>query len=336
MLLEPRERVVGQHLGPQVGVVTGRVAVAPDVLEVAGTVARRHVAEVDVVLLQRVGLERVGVLQRGVGAQRVPVHVEQRGRDQLGHVVALVEVAGLLDLVDQRLRHRLAGLVVLGVVGEHLRIGRPVLVELRRELDEVARRVGARQRRVLLVGEHAVQRVAELVEHGDHVVERQQRRLAGGRLGEVGDVVDHRLGAEQLRLVDEVVHPGAAALVVALEVVAVEQRQRVAVLVEHLEHAHVRLVHRNVLALLEGQPVELVGGVEHAVLQHVVELEVRLDLVLVEVVLRLAHLLGVELPVPRLQLEACFSAFWSLSISAWMSFASRLARPRDGRHQLAA
>jgi hypothetical protein len=40
----------------------------------------------------------------------------------------------------------------------------------------------AGQGRVLLVGEHAVQAVAELVEHGDHVVERQQRRLAGAGL----------------------------------------------------------------------------------------------------------------------------------------------------------
>src|SRR3546814_5927157 len=76
---------------------------------------------------------------------------------------------------------------------------------------------------------------------------RQQRRLAGRGLGEVGDVVDHRLGAGQAVLVDEHVHPRAAGLAVALEVVAVEQRQRTAVLVEHLEHAHVRVVDRDVL-----------------------------------------------------------------------------------------
>ena len=101
-----------------------------------------------------------------------------------------------------------------------------------------------------------------------------------------------------------VAHPGAALLVVALEVVAVEQRQRAAVGVEDLEDAHGRVVHRKVVALLEGDAVELVGGVEDAVLQHVVQLEVGLDLLLVEIVLRLAHLLGVEVPVPGLELEA--------------------------------
>ena len=45
-------------------------------------------------------------------------------------------------------------------------------------------------------------------------------------------------------LVDEVVHPRAAALVVALEVVGVEERERLAVGVEHLEHADVGMVDR--------------------------------------------------------------------------------------------
>ena len=45
MIHEPLEGVVVEHLRPQVGVVAGLVAVGPDVQEVAGAVARRHVAE---------------------------------------------------------------------------------------------------------------------------------------------------------------------------------------------------------------------------------------------------------------------------------------------------
>ena len=76
-----------------------------------------------------------------------------------------------------------------------------MLVELRRELDEVARHVMVPERLgYSVVGKHAVQRVSELVEHGRHIVEREQRRLARRRLGEVGDVVHDRLGAQQLRL----------------------------------------------------------------------------------------------------------------------------------------
>jgi hypothetical protein len=66
-----------------------------------------------------------------------------------------------------------------------------------------------------------------------------------------------------------------------------------------------------------------VRGVEDAVLQHVVELEIRLDLRFVEVVFRLAHLLGVQLPVPRLELERCPP---DASIADWMSAASVRAR----------
>ena len=57
------------------------------------------------------------------------------------------------------------------------------------------------------------------------------------------------------------------------------------------------------MTFLETDPVELVRGEEHAVLQHVVELEVLLDLVLVELVGRLLDLPGIELPVPRRKLD---------------------------------
>jgi len=50
--------------------------------------------------------------------------------------------------------------------------------------------------------------------------------------------------AEQPGLADVLVHPGAALLVVAREVVGQEQRQRRAVSL-NLEHAHVLLVHRD-------------------------------------------------------------------------------------------
>src|SRR5947208_13318513 len=51
---------------------------------------------------------------------------------------------------------------------------RSVLVDLAGELDEVAGDVGPGEHRIGLVGEEAMQGVAELVEHGGHVVERDQ------------------------------------------------------------------------------------------------------------------------------------------------------------------
>ncbi len=143
--------------------------------------------------------------------------------------------------------------------------------------------------------------MAELVEHSADVVGSEQCGLARRRRSKVGDVVDNRRSAHQLGLADEAVHPGATLLVVALEVVAVEQRQVTAVGIEYFEDAHALGVGRNVFALLEGDSIQLGGSVEDAVLQHVVQLEVRLDLLFIEIVLRLAHLLGVNVPIPRLR-----------------------------------
>ena len=137
-----------------------------------------------------------------------------------------------------------------------------------------------------------------------HVRGGDERGLARGGLGEVGVVRDGRLPAEQPALVDEAVAPRAAALRRPQEEIAVVQGERAAVGVEDLPDADVRMVDGDVLALLEGDAVHLVGGEEDAVLENPLEIEVGPDLRLVEVVLRLAHLLRVEVPVRRGDLEA--------------------------------
>ncbi len=149
-----------------------------------------------------------------------------------------------------------------------------------------------------------MQRVAELVERRGHLVPGQQRGLAGRRLGHVEVVGHYRLVAGQARLRHVGIHPRAAALGVARIRVEDEDCQLRTVGVEHVVGPGVGVVLGQVGAFLEAQPVQLVGGVEHAVLQHVLHLEVRLELRFVEVVLGRAHLLGVEGPVPWLQLEA--------------------------------
>ncbi|MNF09784.1 hypothetical protein D3C80_2105360 [compost metagenome] len=60
----------------------------------------------------------------------MPVHVQQRGRQQLGHVITFVELVGFLDFVDQFLRHGFAGFVVFGEVRKDFGIAGPVFVEL--------------------------------------------------------------------------------------------------------------------------------------------------------------------------------------------------------------
>ena len=80
---------------------------------------------------------------------------------------------------------------MLRVVREYRWIRGPVFVELRRELDEVARH--AAQHGIANIGKHRVERVTEFVEHRGDVVEAQLGRMAGARLAEVADVDDDRL-----------------------------------------------------------------------------------------------------------------------------------------------
>ena len=198
MGLEPGEGVLPKHARPRISVIAGRIAVAPDVQEIVRTVTRRDIGGVETALGESVRLELVDVLERRACRQRMPVEVEMRGLEYLADLIALIEGAGGEDLLHQLLRDGLSRFVVHRIVREDLGIGRPVLVELRRELDEIARDVGALQSRISLRREHAVKRVTELVEHRRHVVEADQRWLPGRGLGEVLDVVDHRLGAAQV------------------------------------------------------------------------------------------------------------------------------------------
>ena len=112
-------------------------------------------------------------------------HVDQRARGVLDRLEALVEAA---RLPRRSIRSSGIGSPVLDMARvplQHLRLEQPVLEELRRQLDEVAQHLRARQPLVGHLRQQAVQAVTELVEQRAHVVERQQRRLAGGPLAKL-------------------------------------------------------------------------------------------------------------------------------------------------------
>src|SRR5258708_5716656 len=146
--------------------------------------------------------------------------------------------------------------------------------------------------------------MSKLMEHGNDVREADQGRFAGGGLGQVGDVIHDRGGSKKPRLANEFRHPGSAVLVVALEVIAVEKGEVLAIGVEDFEDPYIGLVNGNVVPFLEGDSVELICGVEHSVLEHVVEFEIALHLRIVDVLASLPDLLRVQLPIVRLDLEA--------------------------------
>ena len=148
-----------------------------------------------------------------------------------------------------------------------------------------------------------MQGMPELVEQRAGVVEREQRRFARARLGEVHHVDDKRaLVAVELLLRSQRRHPGAAALGGTSEIVAEEYAHVPAAGVGHFESAHVRVPDRDILALLKTQSEQAVCRRERR-RDHVVEGQIGLELGVIEIAAHFAQLLGVVAPVPWRELE---------------------------------
>ncbi len=164
-------------------------------------------------LFEKGVLESGGVLGGGLG-QRMPGHVEVTGGFELDGCEALVELPGFFDLVQKIPGDRLAGPVVLGVGLDHLGIGRPVLHDLGAELDEIAGDARPADRLVGHIGQEVLEGVAEFMEKRQGLLEGDQGRLVGRRLGEIADVVDDRRDAPAVldRLHPDRARPGSAPL----------------------------------------------------------------------------------------------------------------------------
>ena len=255
----------------------------------------------------------------------VKVEIDQRRGGVFDRGEALVEGARGEHLLQHRFRHGLAGLGMDGEPAQHLGLLEPVLVELRGQLYEIGGDAGAGEQRIGDVRQQAVEGMAELMEEGAGVVEGEQRRLALRRLGEVHDIDDDRpdIAAIEPLLVAEAAHPGAAALRRAGEVVAHEQADEAAIPARNRPDPDIGVIERDVVDPGEAQPEEAGGGVEGG-LDHLVELEIGLELGLVEIEAALAELLGVVAPVGRGEVVVAPSS----TISASRSAASRVARAR--------
>ena len=171
----------------------------------------------------------------------------------------------------------------------------PMLEQLRGQLDEVARDIRAGEQWIGDVRQHAVQGVAELVEQGVRLVEAEQAWLTGAAAGETHHVDDDLLVTQRA-------HPGAAVFGVPREIVADEQRDRRAVRADRRPGARVRVWQSHVVAGDEGDAEQAMGDVEGGG-DHRLERQIRLELALVDVVERLAALLGIVAPVPGFELE---------------------------------
>ena len=172
-------------------------------------------------------------------------------------------------------------------------------MHLRRIFDIVARR--AAQGRIGHLRRIGVKGVAELVEQGLGVVERDQDRLAAFGLDEIVVVrAEGVLLAVKGRMRPVGRHPGPGALAGAGIVVGVVQADRPAGVLDLID-GDVRMEDRHGARgqFFEGEAVQATRHLERAG-AHVVELEIGFQLILVEVVLLLPDLLRIVEVVPRL------------------------------------
>ena len=136
--------------------------------------------------------------------------------------------------------------------------------------------------------------MAKFVQEGLYLAQGEEGWLLGCWLGEVHHHAYvwtnvNALMVNPLSL--EFCHPGTALLALAREEVGIEYGEIAAVLVEYLVCLHVWMVYRNILVLLEGDAVELVGKTEYAV-YHLVELEVWAEHLCIQVILLHLQLVG--------------------------------------------
>ena len=182
--------VGAQHLGPLVAVITGRVTTGKNVAEAVRCAVpgrglehgnfRAHLSQHAHEVSTRSGFA-------------VQAHVKKRELDLAQGLQPALEVFGGQHLVEQGARQGLAGVYMRGHVAQHAPFPAKVFHELAGQLHRVPLDA-ADTGDVALVDlrEHMVQPVAAFMEEGDHVVMRQQWRLAAHAFGKVAHQMGHR------------------------------------------------------------------------------------------------------------------------------------------------
>ena len=242
---------------------------------------------------------------------------------------ALVEMTGGDDALDHVGGDGLAGLPMQRETLQDLRLQRPMFIELRRKFDEIAGRRGSAHRGIDDIGQHAMQGMAEFVEQGRDFAQGQQGRAARRRFWEVHDIDDdraHRL--VECLLAAKIGHPGARPLRTAGVVIAEEDRDMAALAIDDLEGADVRMIDGEVGARNEPQ-AEQPFRAEKGCFDHVIELEIGRERVLIEIIGLPPQLFGIIAPIMRGDAEiGAFRIGQRLQAGA---FVARFFARRDSR-----
>ena len=188
------------------------------------------------------------------------LEIENGRRHGLHGLVALADGLGGSHLFDERVGQRLVGLVVSRKPVEQLSREHPLLVDLRRQLDEVSRRVAKRGIRHVL--QQGMQRVPELVKQRPDVVHGHEDRRPWAAPEKVVVVRRERRGASvHVVLLAVTRRPRTRPFTGARKRIEIEETAvRSGWHIRHFPHAHVRMEHRNAAAhLFEGHRVALLG-----------------------------------------------------------------------------
>ena len=200
------------------------------------------------------------------------------------------EIAGRIDLVEDRLGQRGAGIDMGGHRQQGRLVEAPVFHELAGKLDGIpldvvdAGGIGLVDR-----GQHVLEAVAEFMEEGGDLQKGHQRGFAAFRRRLVADQVgdgDLQVASGQFFPADSPVHPGAAALggrpAVGIEI---EAGDFLAAAIQHIEEADIGMPDRRLaIGGLDRDAKKTAGELEHAV-QDLGQLEIgaeRLFVVVIE------------------------------------------------------
>ena len=153
-----------------------------------------------------------------------------------------------------------------------------------------------------------MQSVSEFVEGRLDLVPRQQRRLSLGRSRDVEIVADDDASSPSPRSLPDCVHPGAASLAGAREIVPHEKACESAVLAANLPYFDALGVSVQVRPRGERQPVKPVRGVEDASFDDVRQLQVGCQRLVVQLELLAGERVAEVKPVGRgdRRLGVCF------------------------------
>ena len=146
-----------------------------------------------------------------------------------------------------------------------------------------------------------MQGVTKLVEHRLCLIPSKERWLTLRRLSIVANVENQRFLLAVTTLLEEGTHPRTTTLCRTTEVIAIEERQLLAVSIYHVKHLHILVVSRNILTLTEAESIDTMSGIEDTIYEYRVKIEVRLHVVIREAILILLHLCRIIEAIVRLK-----------------------------------